>query len=56
MSNFFCVKCGTEILDSPDGYITECIHYPLPVKQKMKIDREAFDANLVDFMRMIGIK
>jgi len=29
MSSFFCEVCGKEILDTPDGYITECEHYPL---------------------------
>lgn len=27
MSNFFCPICGAVIIDSPDGYITECEHY-----------------------------
>jgi len=29
MSNFTCEVCGAPIIDSPLGYITECIHYPL---------------------------
>lgn len=28
MSSFICEKCGTEILDSPHGYLTGCEHYP----------------------------
>ena len=28
MSSFICDKCGAEIVDSRDGYVTECIHYP----------------------------
>src|SRR3990167_6388453 len=28
MSNFKCNKCGTEILDSPNGYLTGCKHHP----------------------------
>lgn len=29
MSSFHCPHCGTAILDSPRGYVTECRHYPL---------------------------
>jgi hypothetical protein len=29
MSNFICHKCGKSITDSPNGYITECKHYPI---------------------------
>jgi hypothetical protein len=29
MSSFICDKCGKEILDSDQGYITGCEHYPL---------------------------
>lgn len=28
MSNFKCEKCGTDIIDSPTGYVTRCGHYP----------------------------
>lgn len=28
MSSFFCNFCGKACLDSPQGYITGCIHYP----------------------------
>ena len=31
MSSFICEKCGAEILDTPDGYITECEHYPMEI-------------------------
>ena len=34
MSSFICDKCGTEILDTHFGYITECEHYPLKIKDK----------------------
>lgn len=41
MSSFICEYCGAEILDTPNGYITECEHYPLenfdkPVKTKRR--------------------
>ena len=29
MSNFICKKCGTMIQDTPNGYVTECEHYPI---------------------------
>ena len=29
LSNFACDKCGTHIIDSDNGYITECVHYPM---------------------------
>jgi len=28
MSNFKCEKCGTNIMDSEEGYIRGCCHYP----------------------------
>lgn len=32
MSSFVCEKCGELIVDTPDGYITGCKHYPLSEK------------------------
>jgi hypothetical protein len=29
MSSFTCPKCNTDIIDSPQGYITSCPHYKL---------------------------
>jgi len=29
MSNFYCEKCGTAILEKNGRYYTECEHYPL---------------------------
>jgi hypothetical protein len=29
MSSFICEQCGTAICDTPQGYISECPHYPL---------------------------
>ena len=28
MSSFICEKCGIKNLDSPQGYIAGCHHYP----------------------------
>lgn len=40
MSSFYCEHCGKEILDSDNGYITACEHYPFEhtsiVKRKSK--------------------
>lgn len=36
MSNFKCEHCGTDIYDSPSGYVTGCDHYPLSGDKKMK--------------------
>ena len=34
MSSFYCEKCGTNIIDTPSGYITGCEHYPLDIECK----------------------
>lgn len=36
MSSFLCEHCGTEILDSRDGYVTGCIHYPMVMERLSK--------------------
>ena len=28
-ADFACDKCGTHIIDSDNGYITGCVHYPM---------------------------
>jgi len=28
MSSFACEYCGTFLVDTPNGYITKCEHYP----------------------------
>ena len=38
MSNFTCEVCGAPIIDSPLGYITECIHYPLDPEEVERAD------------------
>jgi uncharacterized protein YdhG (YjbR/CyaY superfamily) len=35
MSSFYCEKCGTAILDTLDGYVTFCEHYPLEEKDTL---------------------
>lgn len=35
MSNFFCDICGTELIDGPLGYITECEHYQLDESREL---------------------
>ena len=40
MSNFYCKKCGTAIIDSPNGYITGCEHYPTALQTENKRLRE----------------
>ena len=32
MSNFKCPECGAVCIDSPNGYVTGCEHYPVDVK------------------------
>lgn len=34
MSNFICPYCGANIIDTDDGYITECEHYPIETIKK----------------------
>ena len=36
MSHFNCEHCGTAIIDTPDGYVTGCEHYP----NTMNYDKE----------------
>lgn len=42
MSNFNCGYCGTPILDSQEGYITECEHYPIDTPYKKKAQKKEF--------------
>lgn len=37
MSSFVCETCGTGIIDTGQGYITECEHYPLGGKRMNNI-------------------
>ncbi len=34
MSSFFCEYCGKEIIDTENGYITGCEHYPIEEKSQ----------------------
>lgn len=36
MSNFQCEKCGANIIDGPNGYVTGCEHYPIEKNDKVK--------------------
>jgi hypothetical protein len=36
MSSFICEHCGAHIIDTRNGYITGCKHYPLEKKRKKK--------------------
>lgn len=40
MSNFNCEKCGTALLDTPQGYITECEHYPFEGNSKFVVETD----------------
>jgi hypothetical protein len=31
MSSFICQECNKPIVDTPQGYVTECEHWPLPL-------------------------
>lgn len=36
MSNFICPECSKEIIDTPQGYITGCEHYPAKAMELSK--------------------
>jgi len=38
MSSFICEHCGKEIIDTENGYITECEHYPIEERTASKQD------------------
>ena len=40
MSSFYCEWCKAEIVDTPQGYVTECEHYPLDLQKANKIAME----------------
>ena len=40
MSSFYCEWCNAEIVDTPQGYVTECEHYPLDLKKANKLAME----------------
>jgi len=41
MSSFNCEHCGTAIIDTPDGYVTECEHYPL-LKSSERVQKKEY--------------
>ena len=52
MSSFTCEHCGTDILDTPRGYITECEHYPFEeLKPVPRNKRYSFLDVLAEFSR-----
>jgi hypothetical protein len=36
VSSFHCNVCGKAIIDSPAGYLSECIHWPAESKGKVR--------------------
>jgi 4-hydroxybenzoate polyprenyltransferase len=42
MSNFICDKCGKECINSQDGYVTGCEHYPkdMQIVKEQKIQQK----------------
>lgn len=48
MSSFKCDKCGADCIDSPNGYITGCEHYPVTAMGRRLSD----DPGLTEMKRM----
>lgn len=42
VSSFSCEKCGSDCIDTPNGYITGCEHYPITAMGKRLSDNEPF--------------
>lgn len=42
MSNFTCEKCGTVLIDGPNGYITGCEHYPIENEKSNLFKQDLF--------------
>lgn len=38
MSSFYCDKCGALIVDTPEGYVTGCEHYPLEFQEPVDVE------------------
>lgn len=36
MSSFICESCGTECIDTPEGYVTGCEHYPVEAEHSRR--------------------
>jgi len=36
MSSFICDKCGEPIIDTANGYTTQCEHYPIKREREEK--------------------
>jgi hypothetical protein len=41
MSHFLCEICNAAILDSPNGYVTGCPHYPIERRTYMSVKKKA---------------
>ena len=55
MSSFICEKCGAEILDSPQGYITGCAHYPRESRAKKSKNTNVID-QIANFFKVADKK
>lgn len=55
MSNFTCEKCGMSIIDSDDGYITGCPHYPNITDGLMPLDDDIdeWDGGLIEIVKKV---
>lgn len=55
MSSFYCEVCGKPILDSPEGYTTECVHYPKSLFLKSKHKGELMKKKAVTYRFICNI-
>ena len=44
MSSFKCEKCGMDIIDSENGYVTECEHHPSFLLERLTVFMHDTDA------------
>lgn len=54
MSSFFCPHCGKSIIDTPNGYVTGCEHYPLETKNKSVKDCKHYEKSAIGKPRAIN--
>ena len=48
MSSFICEKCGKMIIDTEDGYITGCKHYPQEIFPCYNRNCEFYDEKMFE--------